>query len=366
MFRRGRNLVVATFCDWYCNTDTVSPLHDSKLIDIAQGRILATSTVECEYESPSKVQKEEAQVGSVASDVYSTYIQAAGGWCLATTVLFGVLFGQGALGCRMGVAGYPKLNRLIIIFLDKKRWFWQPPFKRICPPARNGASTIRQQNLEKSNSRRSSKFSFLKLLETTLSRKKCNKCSLQGLQALAGGWISYWSDHSKPQSPHHISSQVGLIGYSSLSLAVPWTWSSWPWSCSWTFSGWSLPPFVWNILTEKETLRFFVGNQFLCQLISAVSLQSKAFLGIFLTSALFRLTALKAARTFHRKLLGTVLRLPMAFFDTTPLGRVLNRFSKDIYTIDEVLQNILYSYLQVGEQLQLLTHKYVGKLFWKR
>lgn len=70
-------------------------------------------------------------------------------------------------------------------------------------------------------------------------------------------------------------------------------------------------------------------------------------MGIFLTSALFRLTALKAARSFHRKLLATVLRLPMAFFDTTPLGRVLNRFSKDVYIIDEVLQNILYSYLQV-------------------
>lgn len=76
-------------------------------------------------------------------------------------------------------------------------------------------------------------------------------------------------------------------------------------------------------------------------------LKVKAFLGIFLTSALFRLTALKAARSFHRKLLATVLRLPMAFFDTTPLGRVLNRFSKDVYIIDEVLQNILYSYLQV-------------------
>ena len=66
---------------------------------------------------------------------------------------------------------------------------------------------------------------------------------------------------------------------------------------------------------------------------------SKAFLGIFLTSALFRLTALKAARTFHRKLLGTMLRLPMAFFDTTPLGRVLNRFSKDTGQIHWEIQD---------------------------
>ena len=35
------------------------------------------------------------------------------------------------------------------------------------------------------------------------------------------------------------------------------------------------------------------------------------------------------ARAFHRKLLANLLRLPMSFFDTTPLGRVLNRFSKD-------------------------------------
>jgi ABC-type multidrug transport system fused ATPase/permease subunit len=36
-------------------------------------------------------------------------------------------------------------------------------------------------------------------------------------------------------------------------------------------------------------------------------------------------------------MLQNVVQLPQSFFDTTPLGRVLNRFSKDQYTIDEVL-----------------------------
>lgn len=43
----------------------------------------------------------------------------------------------------------------------------------------------------------------------------------------------------------------------------------------------------------------------------------------------------------HNKLLTHILRLPKSFFDTNPAGRVLNRFSRDIETMDSVLnQNI--------------------------
>lgn len=44
-----------------------------------------------------------------------------------------------------------------------------------------------------------------------------------------------------------------------------------------------------------------------------------------------------ASVTLHNKLLGHILRLPKSFFDTNPAGRVLNRFSKDIETMDSVL-----------------------------
>lgn len=46
---------------------------------------------------------------------------------------------------------------------------------------------------------------------------------------------------------------------------------------------------------------------------------------------------IRAATEMHINLLKNVLRLPQSFFDTTPMGRVMNRFSKDQYTIDEVL-----------------------------
>ncbi len=44
-----------------------------------------------------------------------------------------------------------------------------------------------------------------------------------------------------------------------------------------------------------------------------------------------------AAKQIHSDLLSTVLRLPMAFFDSTPTGRIINRFSHDIAEIDTQL-----------------------------
>lgn len=45
--------------------------------------------------------------------------------------------------------------------------------------------------------------------------------------------------------------------------------------------------------------------------------------------------SLKASRRIHEKLLGSVLRAKFRFFDSTPLGRIMNRFSKDIEAIDQ-------------------------------
>ena len=46
----------------------------------------------------------------------------------------------------------------------------------------------------------------------------------------------------------------------------------------------------------------------------------------------------RAAGMLHTRLITTVLRFPMSFFDTTPKGRIISRFSKDIDTVDEQLR----------------------------
>ena len=51
-----------------------------------------------------------------------------------------------------------------------------------------------------------------------------------------------------------------------------------------------------------------------------------------------------AARELHLAMLTNIFRSPMEFFDTTPIGRILNRFSRDVETIDNLLPQLFRSW----------------------
>ncbi|XP_070581498.1 multidrug resistance-associated protein 1-like [Ptychodera flava] len=59
-----------------------------------------------------------------------------------------------------------------------------------------------------------------------------------------------------------------------------------------------------------------------------------------ITSFMIARATLKSSTFLHMKMLKNILRCPMSFFDVTPLGRVVNRFAKDIGTIDTRLSHI--------------------------
>ncbi|KAF9200744.1 hypothetical protein BGZ49_009020, partial [Haplosporangium sp. Z 27] len=50
---------------------------------------------------------------------------------------------------------------------------------------------------------------------------------------------------------------------------------------------------------------------------------------------------LRGATTLYNRLLSRVLRMPMSFFDTTPMGRIVNRFSSDVAAIDSQIPDSL-------------------------
>ncbi|XP_060624168.2 ATP-binding cassette sub-family C member 2 [Anolis sagrei] len=69
--------------------------------------------------------------------------------------------------------------------------------------------------------------------------------------------------------------------------------------------------------------------------------------GLFLLAACMLAAhgAVRASRVLHKHLLDNILRVPMSFFDTTPTGRIINRFAKDIFTVDETIPMSFRSWL---------------------
>ncbi|CAH1738396.1 unnamed protein product, partial [Aphis gossypii] len=67
----------------------------------------------------------------------------------------------------------------------------------------------------------------------------------------------------------------------------------------------------------------------------------------FLQSALFVSVCTEASMTLHNRMFFSITRATMDFLSKTPTGRILNRFSKDIGSIDEKLPFSLSNCIQV-------------------
>lgn len=64
-------------------------------------------------------------------------------------------------------------------------------------------------------------------------------------------------------------------------------------------------------------------------------------LTLFLFSVTLSIAGTEASKRLLHQAMQRVLRAPMSFFDTTPLGRVMNRFAKDIDTMDNNLTDVM-------------------------
>ncbi|GAB5365970.1 hypothetical protein AAMO2058_001104200 [Amorphochlora amoebiformis] len=64
-------------------------------------------------------------------------------------------------------------------------------------------------------------------------------------------------------------------------------------------------------------------------------------IGEFLSSLYFALKGIKGAQYLHNKMFRALLRAPMRFYNETPLGRIINRLTKDQADIDRNLSRMI-------------------------
>lgn len=64
-------------------------------------------------------------------------------------------------------------------------------------------------------------------------------------------------------------------------------------------------------------------------------------------SFLFFNVAMKASQNLHNSMFRGITRASMYFFNTNPSGRILNRFSKDMGQIDEILPAVMMDVIQI-------------------
>ncbi|XP_059168823.1 multidrug resistance-associated protein 1-like [Physella acuta] len=91
-------------------------------------------------------------------------------------------------------------------------------------------------------------------------------------------------------------------------------------------------------LPANSNERYNMNKHYVLSYLICGSIQS---LCVLIYSGLFQLRHVTTCRWIHAKLINSVLRAPMSFFDTTPMGRILNRFSQDLDILDcEIFINL--------------------------
>lgn len=98
-----------------------------------------------------------------------------------------------------------------------------------------------------------------------------------------------------------------------------------------------------NVNNSTNIKKFFTNDSFY---IYATLIILTVFL-TFVRSLWFMITCMKASINLHNRMFSCLMRTVMRFFDNNPSGRILNRFSKDIGTMDEILPKTMLEAIQV-------------------
>ncbi|KAJ2710883.1 hypothetical protein H4R19_003522, partial [Coemansia spiralis] len=149
----------------------------------------------------------------------------------------------------------------------------------------------------------------------------------QGLQVAQDWWLREWAaSYSRSASPA-MAAVLPVLGGRAAGLSWVLPWPGQP-STSGRGSNYRS-----SSSSSRENLPYFIGVYAAIALACVVLILGRSLVQFW--------SSVRASRVLHEQLLHTVLRAPVRFFDTTPVGRLINRFSKDMETIDQALSSSL-------------------------
>ena len=147
------------------------------------------------------------------------------------------------------------------------------------------------------------------------------------LDFLGTRWLAYWSSHTSKALKLSLSSMFDL---ETAGRFVHEEFSR---------LGSELSHYFSREVTDNNphSVSFYLG------IYGTLSVTNLFFIVTSVAALLY--SSYRASRKMPADLIYKIARAKMSFFDTTSSGRILNRFSKDIYTLDEVLPYTFSSFL---------------------
>lgn len=108
--------------------------------------------------------------------------------------------------------------------------------------------------------------------------------------------------------------------------------------------------FFLKILKKYCLSNFFLDNNsklsFIYLIIWCLLSVSSIFV-VIIRDFVLRIYGIRASKEIHNKALRRVLYTPSWFFDTTPIGRILSRFSKDLEVVDTILLDLIQNFFNM-------------------
>ncbi|PNF14801.1 putative multidrug resistance-associated protein lethal(2)03659 [Cryptotermes secundus] len=146
-------------------------------------------------------------------------------------------------------------------------------------------------------------------------------------QALASGcdyWITYWTNIEEMQ--------FGLRDWDNVNGSLA--------------NGYSVNESLTNDTSVENTLPDTLSREMCIYIYTAVTVGT--ILVTLMRSITFFSVCMRASIHLHDSMFRSITRATMYFFNTNPSGRILNRFSKDMGAIDELLPSAMIDCLQIG------------------